>query len=121
VAVNVLRTDDVRRHRARTVLTQVPALECASDLDLAVFFAAFPRTFLASEQLARLLGYQITEIARSLDVLLAGYLTRSAAMPEPSGERSSRMTRGSRPVREHFCHGIGRRRSGRTHEPRRRR
>jgi len=42
------------------------------------FFAKHPRTLMSSEQLARLVGYQLKEIARSLDVLLAaGFLTRT--------------------------------------------
>jgi hypothetical protein len=48
------------------------------DLDLLVFFAKHPRTMMANEQLARLLGSQRDEIAQSLDVLLAtGLLTRT--------------------------------------------
>jgi hypothetical protein len=63
---------------ARALLNGIPALRCPCDLDLLVFFAKHSRTLLSSEQLARLLGYELTEIARSLSVLVAaGYLTRS--------------------------------------------
>lgn len=63
---------------AHTLLERIPMLRHPCDLDLLAFFARHPRTLLASEQLARLLGYHANEIARSLDVLLAaGLLTRT--------------------------------------------
>jgi hypothetical protein len=63
---------------ARELLNGIPTLRRPCDLDLLVFFAKHSRTLLSSEQLARLLGYELDEIARSLDVLVAaGYLTRS--------------------------------------------
>ena len=63
---------------ARTLLERLPALQRPCDLDLLVFFAQHQRTLMSSEQLARLLGYPITEIARSLDALIAaGLLTRT--------------------------------------------
>ena len=63
---------------ARTLLERLPALQRPCDLDLLVFFAQHMRTLMSSEQLARLLGYPITEIARSLDALIAaGLLTRT--------------------------------------------
>jgi hypothetical protein len=65
-------------HQARALLNRFPALQRACDLDLFVFLAKHPRTLMAREHLARLLGYQFDEIARSLDVLLAaGFLTRA--------------------------------------------
>lgn len=40
---------------------------------------------MSSEQLARLLGYQLKEIARSLDVLLAaGFLTQTQTLTHPA-------------------------------------
>ena len=64
--------------QAQTLLNRIPALHRPGDLDLLVFFAKHPRTLITSEQLARLLGYQLNEMARSLDVLLAaGLLTRT--------------------------------------------
>jgi hypothetical protein len=62
---------------ARTLLNHIPALQRPCDLDLLVFFARHWRALLSSEQLARLLGYPLKEIARSRDVLVAaGLLTR---------------------------------------------
>ncbi|MEP7306364.1 MAG: hypothetical protein ABJA98_12675 [Acidobacteriota bacterium] len=64
--------------QARTLLNRVPALQRPSDLDLLVFFARHPHPLLSTEQFARLLGYPIEEIARSLGVLLtAGFVTRA--------------------------------------------
>ena len=72
---------------ARALLKRLPALQRPCDLDLLVFFAKHPRTLMSSEELARLLGYQLEEIARSLDVLLAaGFLTRT-----PTVARLARM------------------------------
>jgi hypothetical protein len=68
-----MRTDD-----ARALLDDVPALERPCDLDLLLFFARHPRTLISTEQLVRLLGYPLSEIGRSRDVLLAaGFLTRT--------------------------------------------
>ena len=70
---------------ARTLLTRIQAIQGSCDLDLLVFFAKHQRTLLTSEHLARLLGYPLTEIARSLDVLLgAGFLTRTQNPTYPS-------------------------------------
>ena len=52
---------------ARTLLNHIPAIQRPCDLDLLVFFARHWRALLSSEQLARLLGYPLKEIARSRD------------------------------------------------------
>ena len=70
---------------ARTLLERLPALKRPCDLDLLVFFAQHPRTLMSSEQLARLLGYPIKEIARSLDALIAAdFLTRTQNPVRPA-------------------------------------
>ena len=70
---------------AHTLLARIPALQRPCDLDLLVFFARHPRTLLTSERLARLLGYQLKEIAQSLEVLLgAGFLTRTQDPARPA-------------------------------------
>lgn len=70
---------------ARTLLERLPALQRPCDLDLLVFFAQHMRTLMSSEQLARLLGYPIKEIARSLDALIAaGLLTRTQNPVRPA-------------------------------------
>ena len=69
---------------ARTLLNRMPALQRPCDLDLLVFFARHWRALLSSEQLARLLGYPLKEIARSRDALVAaGVLTRAQDPAHP--------------------------------------
>jgi hypothetical protein len=60
------------------LLDRIGVLRHPCDLDLLVFFARHPRTLLASEQLAIWLGYEVKQIAASLEILLnAGLLTRA--------------------------------------------
>ena len=63
---------------ARRLLDRIGVLNNACDLDLLVFFARHPRSLLASESLASFLGYDLKQIADSLETLLAaGLLTRT--------------------------------------------
>ena len=63
---------------AHTLLNRVDALRHPCDLDLLVFFVKHPNTLMASEQLATFMGYDIKQLAESLEVLLAAELvTRS--------------------------------------------
>jgi hypothetical protein len=63
---------------ARRLLDRVGVVTQACDLDLLVFFARHPRALLTSEQLAAWLGYELKQIAGSLEMLLdAGLLTRT--------------------------------------------
>ena len=67
----------MRPEDAHRLLDQIGVLRHACDLDLLLFFARHPRSLLASESLAAFLGYDLKEIADSLEVLLhAGLLTR---------------------------------------------
>jgi hypothetical protein len=67
----------MKRGDARRLLDGIGVLRHRSDLDLLVFFARHPRSLLASESLAAFLGYDLKEIAESLDVLLsAGLIAR---------------------------------------------
>lgn len=66
------------REDAHRLLDRIGALKHACDLDLLVFFARHPRALLTSEQLAAWLGYDLQQIAESLELLLgAGILTRT--------------------------------------------
>ena len=63
---------------ARTLLERAGVLRERADFDLLAFFARHPRTLLASESLGALLGYELKEIARSLEALLeCGLLKRT--------------------------------------------
>jgi hypothetical protein len=68
----------VSRDDAHLLLDRIGVLKPACDLDLLVFFARHPRALLTSEQLAAWLGYELKQIAESLEVLLeAGLLART--------------------------------------------
>lgn len=63
---------------AQILLGRIEALRHPCDLDLLIFFVKHPNTLMASEQLAAFMGYDISQLASSLEVLLgAGLLTRS--------------------------------------------
>ena len=59
---------------ARRVLDHLGVLQHRADLDLLIFFARHPHALLTSEQLAAFLGYELTQIAASLEVLLDAHL-----------------------------------------------
>lgn len=59
---------------AQRLLDRIGVLNNPCDLDLLIFFAGHPRSLLASESLASFLGYELKEIAESLDTLLAAHL-----------------------------------------------
>ena len=68
----------MREEDARRLIDRIGVLNNACDLDLLIFFARHPRSLLASESLANFLGYDLKEIADSLETLLAaGLLTRT--------------------------------------------
>jgi hypothetical protein len=69
---------DENRTDVQRVVEQADVLRRAADLDLLIFFARHPRSLLTSEQIATFLGYEVTQIAESLELLLtAGILTRT--------------------------------------------
>ena len=71
----------MHREEARRLLDRIRVLKHACDLDLLVFFARHPRSLLASESLASFLGYDLKDIAASLDVLLGAGLLKRAQTP----------------------------------------
>jgi hypothetical protein len=63
---------------AYRLLDRIGVVKNPCDLDLLIFFAWHPRSLLASESVASFLGYDLKEIADSLDTMLAaGLLTRT--------------------------------------------
>ena len=63
---------------AQTLIDRIAALRHPCDLDLLIFFVKHPHTLMGSEQLATFMGYDINQLACSLDVLLeSGLITRS--------------------------------------------
>ena len=66
----------MKRYVAIRLLDRVAIFRHPCDLDLLLFFARHPHTLLASESLACFLGYELKQIARSLDLLLAAELIK---------------------------------------------
>jgi hypothetical protein len=63
---------------AKRLLARAPFIRSACDLDLIVFLHRHPRTLLTSEQLAGFLGYNLKDVAKSLDSFIdAGLLERT--------------------------------------------
>jgi DNA-binding MarR family transcriptional regulator len=59
-------------------LVETTGIQHPCDLDLLVFFHRHPRVLLTSEQLAARVGYDLKQVARSLDFLIErGLLSRS--------------------------------------------
>jgi len=71
----------MHREEARRLLAHSRVLKHACDVDLLVFFARHPRSLLATESLANFLGYDLKDIAESLDVLLGAGLLKRAQTP----------------------------------------
>jgi len=70
------------RHDDATTIQVLRLVEAAGlrepcDLDLLLFFARHPRVVLNSDQLATYVGYDVAQVARALERLLAaGFMTR---------------------------------------------
>ena len=68
----------MNRRRFEHLVGSVRILRHPCDLDLLVFFHRHPRAILTSERLAAYVGYDLNQLARSLDLLTnAGLLERS--------------------------------------------
>ena len=69
---------DADPNEVTRLLARTPTIRNACDLDLLVFLDRHPRTLLTSEQLAAFVGYDIKEIAKSLEMFIeAGLLERT--------------------------------------------
>jgi hypothetical protein len=60
-------------------------LRDACDLDLLLFFTRHPSVVLSSEQLAAYVGYDLPQVARSLDLLVGANLLRRSLNQGTSG------------------------------------
>jgi hypothetical protein len=66
------------RRRFEHLLGSIGVLRDPCDLDLLLFFHRHPRSILTSDRLAAYVGYDLNQLARSLDLLTdAGLLARS--------------------------------------------
>ena len=75
----------MKSDHAQRLIDRIGVLQHPCDLDLLIFFARHPRTLLASEQLAVLLGYECKQLAASLELLVgAGCVMRTPAQTGPA-------------------------------------
>ena len=66
------------QEEAALLLQRAAIFQHPCDLDLLLFFVGHPRTILTSELLATFLGYELKQIADSLEILLgAGLISRT--------------------------------------------
>ncbi len=71
--------DQTRLAWTKQLLARTPSIRSACDLDLIAFLRRHPRTLLTTDQLAGFVGYNLKEIAQSLDSFIdAGLLERTA-------------------------------------------
>lgn len=103
------------------LLARTPVVRGPCDLDLLVFLHRHPRSFLTSEMLAAFVGYDIKEVAKSLDAFIdAGLLERTqnpkhaARMyllllggPEGAGFRPLLELASTREGRQKIVHALG--------------
>jgi|GEM_PF-2270078 len=64
---------------------EAAGLRDACDLDLLLFFSRHPRVVLSSEHLAAYVGYDLQQVARSLDLLVGTGLLRRSLNQATSG------------------------------------
>jgi DNA-binding MarR family transcriptional regulator len=62
-------------------LLTIVRIKTACDLDLLLFFARHPDALMTSEQLASFVGYDLPQIAKSLDLLVQRKLLRRTQNP----------------------------------------
>ena len=67
------------------LLDRVGSVSHPCDLDLLLFFFRHPRAYLISERLAEYVGYELPQVAQSLEALItAGLLRRSPDSTHPA-------------------------------------
>src|SRR5262245_38858130 len=82
---------------ANSVVERAGIFRHACDIDLLLFFVGHPRTLLSSETLASFLGYELKQIADSLEVLLAAGLIKRTQSAAHAARLYLLMTDGSSP------------------------
>lgn len=71
-------TDRRSLDETKELLARTPVIGSACDLDLLVFLHRHPRTLLTNEQLATFVGYDMKQVAKSVDAFIgAGLLERT--------------------------------------------
>src|SRR2546425_7950848 len=71
--------------RIGDLLDRIECLRHPCDLDLLLFFSRHPRAYLLSERLAEYVGYELPQVAQSLEtVITAGLLRRYPDSAHPA-------------------------------------
>src|SRR3989441_4885242 len=71
--------------RIGDLLDRIECLRHPCDLDLLLFFSRHPRAYLITERLAEYVGYELPQVAQSLEtVITAGLLRRSPGSTPPA-------------------------------------
>src|SRR5947209_780566 len=71
--------------RIGDLLDRIECLRHPCDLDLLLFFSRHPRAYLLTERLAEYVGYELPQVAQSLEtVITAGLLRRSPDSSHPA-------------------------------------
>src|SRR3989442_14240034 len=71
--------------RIGDLLDRIECLRHPCDLDLLLFFSRHPRAYLLTERLAEYVGYELPQVAQSLEtVITAGLLRRSPDSTPPA-------------------------------------
>src|SRR5438552_16968958 len=72
-------------NRIGDLLDRIECLRHPCDLDLLLFFSRHPRAYLLTERLAEYVGYELPQVAQSLEtVITAGLLRRSPDSTHPA-------------------------------------
>jgi hypothetical protein len=78
LAASLMTPKCMTPERVGDLLGHIGCLRHPCDLDLLLFFHRHPRAFLISERLAQYVGYDVSQVAQSLETLItAGLLRRS--------------------------------------------
>ena len=89
-----MRASLMTPERIGALLDRIGCLRQPCDLDLLLFFHRHPEAFLISERLAQYVGYDLPQVAQSLETLItAGLLRQSPNSTHPA--RLYVLTRGS--------------------------
>ena len=78
---------DLQREETKRLLARASVIQSASDLDLLIFLHRHPRSILTTEQLAGLVGYDLKDIAKTLESFIEAGMLRRMAQQSPHAAR----------------------------------
>src|SRR3989442_6360577 len=74
--------------RIGDLLDRIECLRHPCDLDLLLFFSPHPRAYLLTERLAEYVGYELPQVAQSLETVITAALLRRAPHSTHAGPAS---------------------------------